>query len=481
MSSHVTLKVTGGPLTGNEYTYKERTVAIVGRGRDCRPRLPDDEAHRTISRHHCLLDINPPHVRIRDLGSLNGTRVNGRKIGQRKQDESAAEAGRQNSPEHALADGDEIDLAQTRFVIHIQDESVHSGSGSGNREAASADVCRGCGRSHAGVTGDHPGGGVLCPQCRKDPVSALKALFGAARRGEPGLKALHGLKVLKSLGRGAVGAAFLVRRVKTGEQLALKLLLPEMAANQWARESFLREVDNTKRLNHPHVVRLFDAGSYRDLFFYTMEFCNGGNLDDFVNRRGRRIPWLQAARFILQVLDGLDYIHRVEITDVRLRDGGVGMGRGLVHRDLKPANIFLTVSGGKGRAKVADVGVGKAFDMAGLSGHTMTGSVAGSPAFMPRQQVINFKYAKPDVDVWAAAATMYSIITGEYPRDFNVHVDPWRVVLESAAIPIREREPGVPRSLADVIDRALVDRPEILVKSALELKTDILKALKKSG
>ena len=77
----VTLTVLRGQTGRGEYVFDERSTCLIGRGEDCDPRLPSDDAHRSVSRHHCLLDINPPDVRVRDLGSRNGTFVNGLKIG----------------------------------------------------------------------------------------------------------------------------------------------------------------------------------------------------------------------------------------------------------------------------------------------------------------------------------------------------------------------------------------------------------------
>jgi serine/threonine protein kinase len=118
------------------------------------------------------------------------------------------------------------------------------------------------------------------------------------------------------------------------------------------------------------------------------------------------LPIGEAVVIILQVLDGLTYTHNAEIPNVRLADGSFAKGRGLIHRDLKPGNIFLANVDGKQVAKIGDYGLSKAFDQAGLSGKTMTGNVVGTPYFRPRQQVIDYKYAQPDVDVWAAAACM---------------------------------------------------------------------------
>src|SRR5712691_7113677 len=108
MPSKVTLKVTKGKLRGQEFVIDERTTCIVGRAEDCSPRVPNDADHETISRHHCLLDINPPDIRVRDFGSLNGTFVNGKKIGQREAHMTPEEGAQMAFPEYDLHDGDEI-------------------------------------------------------------------------------------------------------------------------------------------------------------------------------------------------------------------------------------------------------------------------------------------------------------------------------------------------------------------------------------
>ena len=97
--------------------------------------------------------------------------------------------------------------------------------------------------------------------------------------------------------------------------------------------------------------------------------------------------------------------------------------------------------------------------------------------FMPRQQLVNYKYATPEVDVWAMAATLYYMLTGAPPRHFPALVDPIRVVLDTDAVPIRQRDRSIPRELASVIDSALVDKPQIGVKTAAELKRAIERAL----
>jgi serine/threonine-protein kinase len=156
---------------------------------------------------------------------------------------------------------------------------------------------------------------------------------------------------------------------------------------------------------------------------------------------------------------GLHYAHNV-----------FGSGRGLVHRDLKPANLFPSGSGSARVAKVGDYGLSKAFDEAGLSGSTRTGEAAGTPHFMARQQVIDFKCSAPEVDVWAMAASLYNMLTGAVPRDFPPREDPWLVVLEKPPVPIRQRKPTLRKELAQVIDKALVEEPAIGFPTAAAFK-----------
>src|ERR1700756_5210921 len=91
----VTLSVVEDPGSGTEYRFAERTTAIAGRADDCDPHIPEEAGSKQlVSRHHCLFDINPPDVRVRDFGSLNGTHVNGEEIGRRKKGQTPEEGAR---------------------------------------------------------------------------------------------------------------------------------------------------------------------------------------------------------------------------------------------------------------------------------------------------------------------------------------------------------------------------------------------------
>ncbi len=120
MVPNVTLIVTRGPLAGQKYVFTEATAQTIGRSRDCTICLPLETEHLDISRHHCQVEIAPPAILVRDLGSLNGTYVNGRKIGQRTRHEVSPSAGGKVPPAVMLTDGDELQLGEhTAFRVCV--------------------------------------------------------------------------------------------------------------------------------------------------------------------------------------------------------------------------------------------------------------------------------------------------------------------------------------------------------------------------
>jgi pSer/pThr/pTyr-binding forkhead associated (FHA) protein len=120
MGPTITLIVTRGPLAGQKFVFTEETSCVIGRSRDCTIVLPQEVEHLDVSRHHCLLEIAPPILRIRDLGSLNGTFVNGRKIGQRITSRMNMDVNASHHPAVVLSDGDEFQLGEhTAFRVCI--------------------------------------------------------------------------------------------------------------------------------------------------------------------------------------------------------------------------------------------------------------------------------------------------------------------------------------------------------------------------
>ena len=510
MPGRVTLKVHEGKLAGSTYEFLERTTALLGRGKECAIQLPLDAEHQIISRMHCLLDINPPDVRIRDFGSLNGTDVNGKRIGSRKKDQSAADGRGEQYPEHDLKHGDTITLGDTVFHVEIvspaycelcdvelpESQQAESGKEEAGKDLI-CDACRAravptqvesvsdrsiarCANCSCDVSGEvlaNRRGEYVCQKCQEDPQAIVRHLLRLAKSGEPELTAINGYELLKELGRGGMGAVYLAQHIEPEEQVALKVMLPKVAADEDARQRFLREVSVTRSLTHRNIVDLKDCGCSSGTFFFTLEYCEGSSVDRLMKKRDGMLSPRIAVSIACQALSGLNYAHQAELK-VELADNSSQIAHGVVHRDLSPHNLLLSKQNGKQIAKVGDFGLAKAFDTAGLSGQTFTGSQAGKPSFMPRQQVIDFRFSTPEVDIWGLAATLYNMLTGTHPRDFPKGSDPWQVILTTAAVPIRERNPSIPKPLAEVIDLALIDKPDIQIKTAAELRQRLKQAMK---
>jgi serine/threonine-protein kinase len=332
------------------------------------------------------------------------------------------------------------------------------------RSGGAKPVCRMCG---ATLPKNHPA--PLCVNCQNDPLNALGNVLKEANRGVENLRELAGYQNIKQLGRGGMGAVMLVKDTGSGNEMAMKVMLPSSIGNEFSRRRFLREAHVAGQLNHKNVIKQFKCGCFNDHIYYIlMEYCKDGSVDRLIARNNRKLGFEQATDIILQTLDGLHYVHNTPAKAMTI-GGETFPSSGIVHRDFKPANIFLE---GK-TCKVADFGLAKGFDAAGYSGFTHVGEKAGSMAFMPRQQVIDFGGSKPEVDVWAAAATYYYMLTGCFVRNFTESDDWTGQVLKLPVIPIRMRDPKIPQRLADVIDEALVEKPAIRIKTAAELKKNI--------
>jgi eukaryotic-like serine/threonine-protein kinase len=123
MSPRVKLTVKDRLLPAREFVFGNRATCTVGRAHDCYLQLPSDLLHSDISRHHCQLDIDPPAVRVRDLGSRNGTYINGRKIGQRVRGTDPEGPAPIDPTEYAVSSGDTIQLGETKLEVTICSEA----------------------------------------------------------------------------------------------------------------------------------------------------------------------------------------------------------------------------------------------------------------------------------------------------------------------------------------------------------------------
>jgi pSer/pThr/pTyr-binding forkhead associated (FHA) protein len=428
MQNRVRLEIVDGPLKGKKFEFAEHDTFIFGRAPDCHAYLSDDTF---VSRHHFILEVNPPLARLRDLGSLNATHVNNRKCGGRKKGETPEEGAKRKYPEIDLNHGDRIRVGATVMAVTIEHPKVQPDESAQVREELARLIFE-----------------VNAPKQKK-----------AERFIE---QQIGGYIVEKELGRGGFGAAYLARRMKDNQRIALKVMLSQVAVDKSNLEQFLREVRNVSALKHPNIVQIFDFGSTEGIFYFAMEWCEGGGVDRLMAKHNGKLPLKWANPIILQSLEALAHAH----------------AKGFVHRDLKPSNILLSFERNNVIAKLSDFGLAKSFEKAGLSGLTLTGNYAGTPYFIPREQLINFKYAKPVSDVWSMGATIYNMLTGQLPYEFSQSRDPIDVILNDNVVPIHKRDTSLPVALADVLDKALAKEVNERYQTAAEMLDAMNSALR---
>ena len=444
----VVFEITKGSWKNSKFYFDEKGSRIIGRSNQCNFSLPDD--YTGVSSQHCRLDIDPPVVIVNDLNSTNGTYLNDTKIGQRSNSYSMEESKR-----FLMRSGDQLRLGNNcdiRLRVEYPDYCARHSCDYRPRPNNSNPPCSAC-------------------------DTKLDGLY----------KQFAGYIFLTHLGKGSMGEVWLMQDILTGEKLAMKFIHPEQLADgeedimitNW----FQREMGIVEQIEYKRIVKYYKSGQDSDSLYILMEYCRGGNLSDFIRRddlkhifRNNSEEALKerikiATHIILQVLDGLDYIHnaKVEMTS----KAGTQTVKGLVHRDLKPENILLADISLYPDVKIGDFGLAKSYQLAGLTKQTPTPDkiYAGDTRFIPIQQIINYRYVKPDVDVWAAAAIYYYMITGVAPKD-GLKGN------KTDAIPIRKRDPRIPEKLAAVIDKALIDIPKIGIRKAKTLRNAIAKILK---
>ncbi len=422
MPGKIILTITGGPKAGESFVFDEHDTLLLGRVDDAHIRILDDTK---ISRNHFLMEVNPPDARIRDLGSRNGTYINGQKYGGRGENETPEEGARHHYPEVDLHNGDEIRVGKTTLRVHVEAEQVVP----------------------------PPVEPVRPPQPQPQPQPRPPVHAHAQ---------LNDYKKERKLGAGGMGEVYLVRHKTNGSLAALKLMLSKIAVKDSARKEFMREIAATCAMQHRNIVAFLGSGANDKGFYFLLEFCEGGSVDDLMRERGGKLSLSEAAPIMLQSLEGLAYIHE----------------HGYVHRDLKPHNILLQGSERHWTAKIADLGLAKSFVQAGFSGMTLTGGYSGTYPFMPREQVTNFKYVKPVSDVWAIGSTFFYMLTGTFPRKQARGQDPIEVILNGEITPIRHYLPSLPSKVAQVIDHALKNNAKDRYQNAGEMLTALEQALR---
>ena len=241
-----------------------------------------------------------------------------------------------------------------------------------------------------------------------------------------------------------------------GRPVAVKVLLPHLAADDSFRERFRREAIAAARLAHPNVVATFDTGTDGGVTFIVMELVDAPNLRHLLNQSGPMAPG-RAVHIASQVADALTYAHKA----------------GIVHRDVKPPNILVCTDG---RVKVADFGIAKAVEdtqAPPAESLTSTGSIIGTAQYLSPEQVDG---APVDgrTDVYSLGVVLYEMLCGRPPFSGETEMAVALQHVTTNPLPPRQVRAGIPRALEEVVLRAMAKRPEARYQSAGELHTALL-------
>ncbi len=249
------------------------------------------------------------------------------------------------------------------------------------------------------------------------------------------------------LGRGGMATVFAAHDLRHDRQVAIKVLQPELAAAIGSTR-FLREIQVTANLQHPHILPLYDSGEADGVLFYVMPLVEGGSVRERLDRE-KVLPVMEVVRIVGQVASALDFAHR----------------RGVVHRDLKPANILLH----EGEALLADFGI--AIALADLSGDRLTGTglSVGTPSYMSAEQVTGERDIDARTDIYSLGAVAYEMLTGEPPVTGSTARALIAKLLTERPTPVHVLRDGVPPELEAAITRALAREPADRFATAREL------------
>lgn len=253
---------------------------------------------------------------------------------------------------------------------------------------------------------------------------------------------LPGDAVERLLGQGGMGAVYQARREATGERCAVKVILPACADDDGAVKRFLREADVLRQIDHRRIVRFREVGTHAGQFYFVLDFIETIDLPSELAKAGPTGRVALACRLACQLLEGLGHAH----------------ARGFVHRDIKPANVLVSRDDHGLTARLADFGLAKSFETAGLSGMTDDGTILGTVPFMAPEQVLESRYARPAADLYSVGATLYAFLSAQLPDEFGKK-KPFGVILEDEPVPLLQRAPHVPAELAALVHRALARLP----------------------
>jgi predicted Ser/Thr protein kinase len=248
-------------------------------------------------------------------------------------------------------------------------------------------------------------------------------------------KILGGCELVSKVAHGGMGVVYKATQLNLGRTVAVKILSEELARDGSFVRRFMQEARAAAQLNHGNVVHINDVGEYQGIYFYVMEFVDGENLREILQRE-RRLEVRVALEITVQVCHALRHAH----------------SRGVIHRDIKPENIMITNEGG---VKLADLGLAKRLDAEHKAGITHAGSILGTPYYMAPEQAKDFSKVDCRSDIYSLGVTVYRMISGKVPFRGRSPIEVMIKALDGKKSPIRELREGVGEDVEVLVDQMM--------------------------
>ena len=296
------------------------------------------------------------------------------------------------------------------------------------------------------------------PISRTEKVPSQTLTSGAGSKGLTGAVPREGevfasrYRVESILGHGGMGIVLKVRDLQLEEDVALKVVRPELAQDEAFLHQLKQEIRLARRITHRFVLRTHDFGESDGVPFVTMEYLKGVTLLKLMSDRGR-LPFTLFLRISRQLAEGLEAAHAV----------------GVVHRDIKPLNVLFDI---RGDVKLMDFGLAAPVAAKGLS---EDGMIFGTPRYMSPEQVRGER-VDPRADLYSFGVLLFELCAGDPPYDSTQFTDLLRMHLEAPIPRLQDVAPGLPRELSQFVERLMAKSKEDRPQTATEV-VEVLKYL----
>jgi tRNA A-37 threonylcarbamoyl transferase component Bud32 len=402
----VVLTFAAGPERGECLAVSRGDRLTIGRSSKAGRKIKDTH----LSRIHLEVDYSVgDQAKVRDLDSRNGIYINGRKFKERGLGQN----------DRLLAGQQVWDVSYVSDLTELDDEAEETMAFFDKPKE-----CKHCDRPISlatfadGEVLEH-GGDYMCPDC------SIVVGFDTTE--------FQGFEVMERLGSGSAGLVFKARQLVLGRIVALKVLRRRQSLSPRTEARFLREASTIARLDHPHIVKVFDASPFPGGYFIVMEYFKGADLQGMIEDRG--VPSVAVSLSIgLQMCEALRY----------------AAAEGIIHRDVKPANILYRADDGV--AKLSDFGLAK---RVGVSTGTRDGEGVGTPCYMPPEQLNDARNVDNRADVYSLGATLYHLLSGRFPIIADNLHEFMESILQRDPPPVEKINPKVPVELGDVVRVAM--------------------------